>query len=279
MDESTQEYNVSRLIASNSILCSTIQKLEKRLCEVQCRVSVLDNVIADKDRQLDIVYHRMNELYNILRQKDTQIQRLMETTKTPTTSLTLNEEQMKSLTELGQQLNENSPNALPIIKVGKLQPLFKIPIPLYHIPPQHHSSAVPEVEMLDSGEEEEEDADRQMKEEVGSVDKNKNHMICVTRVHNIIKAVTAQKSYVDLLKKKNDIDLSSVVVEIKCKKPHKLWEETMKVCHKKYNNKVKLLRKSLKFITINDAEMFANEIKHMYQNIDLWDTNKIYMVD
>nr|AXS01082.1 bro d [Spodoptera frugiperda granulovirus] len=262
--QSSHTFNVDRLIASNSILCDTIQRLEARLTDAQSRVTTLEKVVIDKDRQLDIMYHRMNELYNVLRQKDTQIQRL----SGGNTPVTITEQQLKTLT--------GKPDNMPVIKLpaNKLYPLVKIPIPLYH--------NIPKIDMV---------VDQPVQPpppppttSVTStpgtpVDDSRSMMICVTRVEHLIKAVTAQKLYVDALKKRNEIDLSTIIVETKCKQPQKLWEETMNVCQKKYNSKVKLLRKTLRFVNLRDAEVFANEIEHMYKNFDEWDTNKQYMSD
>ncbi|AQQ80334.1 BRO-D [Betabaculovirus altermyunipunctae] len=252
MDSSTQEYNINRLIANNSVLCGTIQKLEKCITEAHNRVAELENVVVDKDRQLDIVYHRMNELYNILRKKDEQIQNLTTQppppppppppTQKPTTTTTF----IPPPPKIEQPKKEDTPTAkihpivpIPVFKYTIGQPI-PLPRPSTSPPPPPSPERLPE---------------------------HKNMMICVTRVNTVIRAVTAQKTYIDSLKKRNEIDLSSVVVEIKCKHPHRLWEETMKRCHAKYLTRVKLLRKSLKFFTTRDAEQFAQDIKYMYSKI------------
>lgn len=272
--DSSQEYNVNRLIASNSILCNTIGKLEKRISEAENRIRVLDNIVIDKDRQLDMLYHRMNELYSILRQKDDQIENLIK--------------------------GKINTEPIPVIKVSasKLVPLVKIPIPVYPSTSKkfvNTNSLIPEIEMTDSSPQDV-PADLQVKKYANTkvtevkhkteddnyenyTDKYKIPIICVTRTDNMIKAVTAQTIYVEALKKRSEIDLDSIVVEVNCKQPQKLWEETMKVCHQKYKNKVKLLRKSLCFASVHDAITFSNEIKHMYKNLKAWDTNKQFLLD
>lgn len=271
--DSSQEYNINRLIASNSILCNTIQKLEKRLSEAQDRVEQMSIVIADKDRQLDSLYIRMNEMQNCLQYKDTEIQRLSLKRSSQDVVLPLNEQQMKCLHDISHQSKRASQenNVIPVVKVpaNKMTPL--IPVPFYACNESVsvcNKAMVPEVEILESDENESE-----------VLDKNKVITLCVTRVNNIMKAVIAQKVYVDTLKKKNEIDLSSIVVEIKCRQATKLWEMTMQLCHKKYKNNVSLLRKSLKFNNTCDAEMFSEEIKNMYLNMETWDVNKIYFLN
>ncbi|AOW41406.1 bro [Trichoplusia ni granulovirus LBIV-12] len=269
--ESSQEYNVNRLIASNSILCNTIGKLEKRISEAENRIHMLDTVVMDKDRQLDMLYHRMNELYNILRQKDEQIQALIG--------------------------SKNNTEPIPVIKLSasQLVPLVKIPISTYPSTSKsfvNSNSLIPEVEMTDSTQDVPTDLKvrkdtnyseaNHKNEELNYenyTDKYKIPIICVTRTDNLIKAVTAQTIYVEALKKRSEIDLDSIVVEINCKQPQKLWDETMKVCHQKYKNKVKLLRKSLCFTSVRDAETFSDEIKHMYKNLKAWDCNKQFLLD
>lgn len=238
-------FNVDRLIASNSILCDTIQRLENRLVDTQSRVTTLEKVVIDKDRQLDIMYYRMNELYNVLRQKDAQIQRLTG--------------------DAGLKTLDN----MPVIKpsaANKAYSLVKIPIPLYS-KVDVNSLLTPQVEMVVNPPPAAAAA-ASADTSTCTDDKNRSMMICVTRVDHLIRAVTAQKMYVDALKKRNEIDLSTIVVETKCDQPQKLWEETMNDCQKKYNSKVKLLRKTLRFVNLHDAEMFAKEIEHMYKNLD-----------
>ncbi|AKR17430.1 Bro-A [Mocis latipes granulovirus] len=248
----SQEYNVNCLITSNSILCNTIGKLEKRVSEAENRIAMLNNVIADKDRQLDVLYHKMNELYNILRQKEDQIENLIAGNK----------------------------HTIPVIKVSasNLVPLVKVPAPCR---PSTSKTTTPEQQLRDSI-----SADDLKNDEVKSedgyenyTDKYKTPTICVTRSGSIIKAVTAQTIYVETLKKKSEINLDNIVVEINCKQPQKLWDETMKVCHHKYRNKVKLLRKSLCFNSVRDAKIFSDEIAHLYRNLNLWDCNKQYVLD
>lgn len=283
--DTSQDYDVSRLnvlIASNSILCGTIQKLEKRLAETHHRINVLENVIMDKDRQLDGLYKRMNELYHILQQKDAQLTHLNNKKQV---LFPLNDEQMKNLHELSQQSNSSikEDNKLPVIKVSAAKMLPLIPIPAYpgnlvckSVP---QSTMVPEVEIHEF-----EDPSLGKFEPSPSTsspvsDRNKVQIVCVTRENNVIRAVTAQKSYVDNLKKKNEIDLKSIIIEVKCKQAQKLWEDTMKLCHEKYNNEVKLLRKSLNFSTTQAADEFANEIKHLYTTMNVWDTNKVFVLE
>lgn len=270
--DSSQEYNVNRLIASNSILCNTIGKLEKRIGEAENRIRVLDNIVVDKDRQLDMLYYRMNELYNILRQKDEQIERLV-------------------------RGKNNNIEPIPVIKVSasQLVPLVKIPISMHPSTSKsfvNSNSLIPEVEMTDSPQDaptdlkvkkctntKRSDDDNDQENYENYSDKYKIPIICVTRTDNLIKAVTAQTIYVEALKKRSEIDLNSIVVEINCKQPQKLWDETMKVCHQKYKNKVKLLRKSLCFTSVNDAKSFSDEIKHMYNNLKVWDCNKQFILE